>query len=142
MHVCQGKLLLIGVLIYLFLFFQAKVNEDASGDVNALQRQIQQLKVWTSRSLFLPQCSKTVKLKCLSLKQGQLSSLLKHHNFPNSQTSFVPSFEDLKMGDYSRKNEYSGEKMADCKIENIHKNKVTFYGHFINLLHKSDMKIL
>ncbi|XWS08439.1 hypothetical protein CRYUN_Cryun40dG0002600 [Craigia yunnanensis] len=77
----------------------AKVNEDASGDVNALQRQIQQLK-------------------------GQLSSLLRHHNFPNSPTSLVPSFEDLKMADYLRKNEYSGEKMADCRIENIHKNKM------------------
>ncbi|XWS14274.1 hypothetical protein CRYUN_Cryun36dG0108600 [Craigia yunnanensis] len=77
----------------------AKVNEDASGDVNALQRQIQQLK-------------------------GQLSSLLKHHNFPNSPTSRVPSFEESKMGDYSRKNEYTGEKMEDCRKQNNHKNKM------------------
>ncbi|XVF38949.1 hypothetical protein REPUB_Repub20aG0147000 [Reevesia pubescens] len=77
----------------------AKVNEDASGDVNALQRQIQQLK-------------------------GQLSSLLKHHSFPNSPTSCVPSYEELKMGDYSEKNEYTGEKMAECRIQNFHKNKM------------------
>ncbi|XVF62368.1 hypothetical protein PTKIN_Ptkin09bG0002100 [Pterospermum kingtungense] len=77
----------------------AKVNEDASGDVNALQRQIQQLK-------------------------GQLSSLLKHPNFPSSPTSCVTSFEDLNMKDYSKRSNYSGEKMADCRIENIHKNKM------------------
>ncbi|TYJ17740.1 hypothetical protein E1A91_A09G073800v1 [Gossypium mustelinum] len=77
----------------------AKVNEDASGDVNALQQQIEQLK-------------------------GQLSSLLKHHNFPNSPNSCVPSYEELKIGDYSRKNEYTSEKVADCKIQNINSNKM------------------
>ncbi|KAK6265212.1 hypothetical protein QUC31_016049 [Theobroma cacao] len=77
----------------------AKVNEDASGDVHALQRQIQQLK-------------------------GQLSSLLKHHNFPNSPTSCVPSFEESKMGDDSGKNENTGEKMADSRIQNIHNKKM------------------
>ncbi|KAA3455606.1 phragmoplast orienting kinesin-1 isoform X2 [Gossypium australe] len=77
----------------------AKVNEDASGDVNALQQQIEQLK-------------------------GQLSSLLKHHNFPNSPNSCLPSYEELKIGDYSRKNEYNSEKVADCKIQNINSNKM------------------
>ncbi|XP_022760764.1 kinesin-like protein KIN-12C isoform X2 [Durio zibethinus] len=77
----------------------AKVNEDASGDVNALQQQIQQLK-------------------------GQLFSLLKHHSFPNSPTSCVPSFEELKMADCSGKSEYTRQKMADCRIQNIHKNKI------------------
>ncbi|KAK8279048.1 hypothetical protein V6Z12_D09G085400 [Gossypium hirsutum] len=77
----------------------AKVNEDASGDVNALQQQIEQLK-------------------------GQLSSLLKHHNFPNSPNSCVPSYEELKIGDYSRKNEYTSEKVADFKIQNINSNKM------------------
>ncbi|XP_021290851.1 kinesin-like protein KIN-12C, partial [Herrania umbratica] len=77
----------------------AKVNEDASGDVNALQRQIQQLK-------------------------GQLSSLLKRHNFPNSPTSCVPSFEESNMEDYSGKNENTGEKMADSRTQNIHNKKM------------------
>ncbi|XVE82347.1 hypothetical protein DITRI_Ditri15bG0141200 [Diplodiscus trichospermus] len=81
----------------------AKVNEDASGDVNALQRQIQQLK-------------------------GQLSSLLKYQNFPNSLTSCVPSFEELKMGDSSRKNQYTGETVPSCRIENIHKIKMRRMG--------------
>ncbi|OMO58550.1 hypothetical protein COLO4_34541 [Corchorus olitorius] len=72
----------------------AKVNEDASGDVNALQRQIQQLK-------------------------GQLFSLLK--NSPNSPNSSMPSFSGSTMGDYSGKNEYTGENVTDCKIQNIHK---------------------
>ncbi|KAG8483283.1 hypothetical protein CXB51_022346 [Gossypium anomalum] len=83
----------------LFRIMYAKVNEDASGDVNALQQQIEQLK-------------------------GQLSSLLKHHNFPNSPNSCVPSYEELKIGDYSRKNEYTSEKVADCKIQNINSNKM------------------
>ncbi|GMJ08360.1 hypothetical protein HRI_004505200 [Hibiscus trionum] len=77
----------------------AKVNEDASGDVNALQRQIEQLK-------------------------GQLSSLLKHHSFPDSPNSHVPSCEELRKGDYSRKNEYTGEMVADCRIQNINNNKM------------------
>ncbi|KAK9003893.1 hypothetical protein V6N11_018788 [Hibiscus sabdariffa] len=76
----------------------AKVNEDASGDVNALQRQIEQLK-------------------------GQLSSLLKHHNFPDSPNSHVLSCEELRKGDYSRINEYTGEMVADCRLQNINNNK-------------------
>ncbi|OMO53413.1 C2 calcium-dependent membrane targeting [Corchorus capsularis] len=75
----------------------AKVNEDASGDVNALQRQIQQLK-------------------------GQLFSLLK--NSPNSPNSSMPSFSGSTMGDYSGKNEYTGENVADCRIQNIHKKQM------------------
>ena len=70
MHVCPRKVTNYWSSHSPFPFFQAKVNEDASGDVNALQRQIQQLKVWTSCSLFLPQRSKTVKLKCLSSQTG------------------------------------------------------------------------
>ncbi|KAE8731019.1 Phragmoplast orienting kinesin-1 [Hibiscus syriacus] len=77
----------------------AKVNEDASGDVNALQQQIEQLK-------------------------GQLSSLLKHHNFPESANIRVPSCEELSKGAYSRKNEYTGEVVADCRIQNISNNKM------------------
>ncbi|ONI27869.1 hypothetical protein PRUPE_1G108800 [Prunus persica] len=47
----------------------AKVNEDASGDITALQQQIQQLK-------------------------GQLSFLMKHHNISWSSSSGVPSTEE------------------------------------------------
>ncbi|XP_050372198.1 kinesin-like protein KIN-12C [Argentina anserina] len=47
----------------------AKVNEDASGDITALQRHIQHLK-------------------------GQLSFLMKHHNLSLSSSSGVPSIEE------------------------------------------------
>ncbi|KAK8582314.1 hypothetical protein V6N13_032069 [Hibiscus sabdariffa] len=77
----------------------AKVNEDASGDVNALQRQIEQLK-------------------------GQLSSLMKHHNFPDSPNSHVQSCEELRKGNYSRINEYTGEMVANCRLQNINNNKM------------------
>nr|TKR74326.1 phragmoplast orienting kinesin-1 isoform X1 [Populus alba] len=54
----------------------AKVNEDASGDVGALQKQIQQLK-------------------------DQLSFLMKHHNLSRPHLSCMPSSEGPKLADHS-----------------------------------------
>lgn len=54
----------------------AKVNEDASGDVTALQRQIQQLK-------------------------GQLSFLMNHHNLSRPLSRCLTSFGESRSGDFS-----------------------------------------
>ncbi|KAF8392699.1 hypothetical protein HHK36_023048 [Tetracentron sinense] len=62
----------------------AKVNEDASGDVMALQRQIQHLK-------------------------GQLTFLLKHHNLSRSLSLCLPSFEQSRLGDFPQECDSSGE---------------------------------
>ncbi|GAV71636.1 Kinesin domain-containing protein/Kinesin-relat_1 domain-containing protein [Cephalotus follicularis] len=67
----------------------AKVNEDASGDVNALQRQIQLLK-------------------------GQLSSLMKRHNFSRSLSSCAPNFEVCLS---SERYGSLGERAATDKLE-------------------------
>lgn len=60
----------------------AKINEDASGNVTAMQRQIQQL-------------------------QGQLSLLMKHSNISKSFASSVPSLPQSSMDDTSEENSYS-----------------------------------
>ncbi|KAL7178397.1 hypothetical protein ACSBR2_031527 [Camellia fascicularis] len=59
----------------------AKINEDASGNVTALQRQIQQL-------------------------QGQLSFLMKHYDISRS----VPSYQQSRLADLSEEYESSGER--------------------------------
>lgn len=65
----------------------AKVNEDASGDVSALQREVQKLK-------------------------GQLSYLMKNQN-PRSPMSCALSIGESKFGDYSGKNQFSRERVID-----------------------------
>ncbi|KAG8658950.1 hypothetical protein MANES_03G210501v8 [Manihot esculenta] len=65
----------------------AKVNEDASGDVSTLQRQIQQLK-------------------------DQLSFLIKHHNLNTSLSSCVPNFEDSTLAIYPQMYNSSKENRA------------------------------
>ncbi|XP_060959954.1 kinesin-like protein KIN-12C isoform X1 [Cannabis sativa] len=62
----------------------AKVNEDASGDVNALQRQIQQLK-------------------------GQLSFLTKHNYIAKSLPSSVPSAQESRFSDLSEEHDSLGD---------------------------------
>ncbi|KAF6172213.1 hypothetical protein GIB67_024835 [Kingdonia uniflora] len=67
----------------------AKVNEDASGDVLALQRQIQQLK-------------------------DQLAFLLKHQNFSNSLSPCLPKFEQSQSGDHCEGYDlFLGEPISD-----------------------------
>ncbi|KAK6913625.1 Kinesin motor domain [Dillenia turbinata] len=69
----------------------AKVNEDASGDVMALQQQIQQLK-------------------------GQLSFLLNHHNFSISFPHCFPSAEKIQPTEFLERNDSFGEgKIVDMK---------------------------
>ncbi|PRQ39572.1 putative plus-end-directed kinesin ATPase [Rosa chinensis] len=63
----------------------AKVNEDASGDITALQRHIQQLK-------------------------GQLSFLMKHHNLSWPSSSCAPSIEEPRLGDLPEEDNCIGEK--------------------------------
>ncbi|KAK9289237.1 hypothetical protein L1049_017711 [Liquidambar formosana] len=63
----------------------AKVNEDASGDVSALQRQIQQLK-------------------------GQLSFLMKHPKLSRSLSCYVPCSEVSRLDDYPEEHDSSGER--------------------------------
>ncbi|XP_062108915.1 kinesin-like protein KIN-12C isoform X2 [Humulus lupulus] len=62
----------------------AKVNEDASGDINALQRQIQQLK-------------------------GQLSFLMKDNHISKSLPSFVPSAKESRFSDMSEEYDSLGD---------------------------------
>ncbi|XP_057475426.1 kinesin-like protein KIN-12C isoform X2 [Actinidia eriantha] len=63
----------------------AKVNEDASGNVTALQRQIQQLR-------------------------GQLSFLMKHYDISRSVSSFAPKFQQSSLDDLSEEYDPSGER--------------------------------
>ncbi|KAF2310329.1 hypothetical protein GH714_007829 [Hevea brasiliensis] len=65
----------------------AKVNEDASGDVSTLQRQIQQLK-------------------------EQLSFIIKHHNLSTSLSSCVPNFEETILASYPEMYNSSKENRA------------------------------
>ncbi|PON64835.1 Kinesin-like protein [Parasponia andersonii] len=67
----------------------AKVNEDASGDINALQRQIEQLK-------------------------GQLSFLMKHSYIPRSLPSCVPSSQESRC-DLTEEHNFLGDA---AEIEN------------------------
>ncbi|KAJ0092747.1 hypothetical protein Patl1_24784 [Pistacia atlantica] len=71
----------------------AKVNENASGDVTALQRQIQQLK-------------------------GQLSSLMKHHNQSRSPSSGGSRFEESRLRDNFMKYSFSEEEKMGDKVQN------------------------
>ncbi|KAM1066242.1 hypothetical protein ACFX1X_021953 [Malus domestica] len=78
----------------------AKVNEDASGDTTALQRQIQQLK-------------------------GQLSILMMHHNLSRSSTSCVPSSEEPRFSDLPEKYDDSQEEnMATNKLPIMQSKKM------------------
>ncbi|KAI4335052.1 hypothetical protein L6164_013735 [Bauhinia variegata] len=65
----------------------AKVNEDASGDVSALQWQIQQLK-------------------------AQLSFLMKHKNSPRPTSSLEPNFEHYRMSELPDGYDSSGETLT------------------------------
>ncbi|XP_031256347.1 kinesin-like protein KIN-12C [Pistacia vera] len=76
----------------------AKVNENASGDVTALQRQIQQLK-------------------------GQLSSLMKHHNQSRSPSCGGSRFEESRLRDNFMKYSFSEEEKMGDKVQN-EKNQV------------------
>ncbi|KAL6952982.1 Kinesin-like protein KIN-12E [Sarracenia purpurea var. burkii] len=62
----------------------AKVNEDASGNVTALQRKIQQL-------------------------QGQLSFLMKHYDISMTVPNFVPKFQQSSLDDSSEEHVSFGE---------------------------------
>lgn len=71
----------------------AKVNEDASGDVGALQKQIQQLK-------------------------DQLSFLMKHHNLSRPLLSCMPSSEGPKLADHSSEDRRIIDNHSMLSIEN------------------------
>ncbi|GAY35574.1 hypothetical protein CUMW_017130 [Citrus unshiu] len=76
----------------------AKVNENASGDVTALQRQIQQLK-------------------------DQLSSLMKHQNLLRSPSSSTPEVGESSQGDIIKKYSFPGEGMMDNGVQNVQNEK-------------------
>ncbi|KAJ1403031.1 P-loop containing nucleoside triphosphate hydrolase [Sesbania bispinosa] len=65
----------------------AKVNEDASGDINALQWQIQQLK-------------------------GQLSFLMENKNFPNPVSNLEPNSKGCRMSEVSEGYDSLGERVT------------------------------
>ncbi|KAK3190165.1 hypothetical protein Dsin_029726 [Dipteronia sinensis] len=77
----------------------AKVNENASGDITALQRQIQQLK-------------------------GQLSSLMKHHNLSRLPSNGGPRFEESRQGDIFKRYSLPGGGTMDNKLQNIQNEKI------------------
>ncbi|KAM7279737.1 hypothetical protein ACFE04_006871 [Oxalis oulophora] len=78
----------------------AKVNEDASGDVTALQKEIQFLK-------------------------GQLSSVMKQSNFPTSLSICAPSFEEPRTCDLSKSYDSLGDnrKMTDSSSNSTQEKK-------------------
>ncbi|KAI9195107.1 hypothetical protein LWI28_011738 [Acer negundo] len=77
----------------------AKVNENASGDISALQRQIQQLK-------------------------GQLSSLMKHHNLSRLPSNGGPRFEESRQGDIFKRYSLPGGGTMDNKLQNFQNEKI------------------
>ncbi|KAM3708012.1 hypothetical protein ACJW31_02G067300 [Castanea mollissima] len=79
----------------------AKVNEDASGDVTALQRQIQQLK-------------------------GQLSILMKHNNLTRSMSRCIPPSEESGLNDLSEEYDSLGERYPtdNHKIHSLQSKKM------------------
>uniref|UniRef100_A0A2N9EIC7 Kinesin motor domain-containing protein n=1 Tax=Fagus sylvatica TaxID=28930 RepID=A0A2N9EIC7_FAGSY len=79
----------------------AKVNEDASGDVTALQRQIQQLK-------------------------GQLSILKKHNNLTSSMSSCIPPLEESELNHLSEGYDSLGERKptGNHKIHSLQSRKM------------------
>ncbi|KAL5781898.1 hypothetical protein ACOSP7_006927 [Xanthoceras sorbifolium] len=77
----------------------AKVNENASGDITALQRQIQQLK-------------------------GQLSSLMKHHNVSRLPSSGGPRFKESRQGDIFKRYSLPGGGTMDNKLQNFQNEKM------------------
>ncbi|KAK2647075.1 hypothetical protein Ddye_022270 [Dipteronia dyeriana] len=77
----------------------AKVNENASGDITALQRQIQQLK-------------------------GQLSSLMKHHNLSRLPSNGGSRFEEYSQGDIFKRYSLPGEGTMDNKLQNFQNEKI------------------
>ncbi|TXG71464.1 hypothetical protein EZV62_000043 [Acer yangbiense] len=77
----------------------AKVNENASGDITALQRQIQQLK-------------------------GQLSSLMKHHNLSRLPSNGGPRFEESRQGDIFKRYSLPGGGTMDNKLQNFQNEKI------------------
>ncbi|KAG6731459.1 hypothetical protein I3842_01G130000 [Carya illinoinensis] len=79
----------------------AKVNEDASGDVTALQQQIQQLK-------------------------GQLSILMKYNNLTRSISSYIPAAEESGLNDLSEGYDSSGERKptGNHKIHRLPSTKI------------------
>ncbi|KAH9766437.1 kinesin-like protein KIN-12C [Citrus sinensis] len=82
----------------LTFLLQAKVNENASGDVTALQRQIQQLK-------------------------DKLSSLMKHQNLLRSPSSSTPEVGESSQGDIIKKYSFPGEGMMDNGVQNVQNEK-------------------
>ncbi|KAF3456467.1 hypothetical protein FNV43_RR01117 [Rhamnella rubrinervis] len=78
----------------------AKVNEDASGDINALQRQIQQLK-------------------------GQLSFLMKHHYHSRS---CVPDTQESRFSYFPEECHSLGGKRANdnCLVQSVQNNKMKY----------------
>lgn len=103
------------------------MNEDASGDVISLQRQIQQLKVGTILLLIKVLCMLLPRSKALLyLKQGQLSFLLKHHKPSMSMSSVFPSFEDSTSHDLYDDNDSSEEvsNFNDHELQRGREDKV------------------
>ncbi|XAR56946.1 Plus-end-directed kinesin ATPase [Bertholletia excelsa] len=77
----------------------AKVNEDASGNVTALQRHIQQL-------------------------QGQLSFLMEHYKISRSVSTSMLSFQQSSLGDSSEDNDWCGESKICDDAQNVPKRNV------------------
>ncbi|OWM87999.1 hypothetical protein CDL15_Pgr016571 [Punica granatum] len=94
----------------------AKVNEDASGDVTALQRQIQQLK-------------------------GQLSFLLEHHNPPRSLLEGAQALEISSLSDLPEEYYSSGDRVSKYPEKRWSKKNIKFLaGNLANSLRKERNK--
>ena len=98
------------------------MNEDASGDVGALQKQIQQLKVWLAACLWLCAIFILEMLWLLELNhfsiflQDQLSFLMKHHNL--SRPLCMPNPEGPKLPGHSSEDRRIIDNQSMLSIEN------------------------
>ncbi|KAI5412189.1 hypothetical protein KIW84_057024 [Lathyrus oleraceus] len=93
----------------------AKVNEDASGDISALQWQIQQLK-------------------------GQLSFLTKNKVFPPLVSNLEPNFDSCRLSEASEEHDSMGERTtADGKLHTPNKEIKRMKAALVGALRREKM---
>lgn len=113
--------------------FQAEVNEDASGDVTALQQEIRKLKVLTSKPHFL-HMHMTVILKTFHIfKQIQLSSLMKNQDSCGALSDCIASPKEVR---YYGTCEVAGETNQDkchCQVHNSQRENI-ICNKFVDIL--------
>ncbi|KAF8017774.1 hypothetical protein BT93_H2848 [Corymbia citriodora subsp. variegata] len=120
----------------------AKVNEDASGDISALQRQIQQLKDQLSFLMKHQNPSRCLSNGYQCLEDSSLNGLAKQCDYSGERTSdnhkmnFTGSKKDLKCSVATLLGSLRREKMLEMEVKNL-KDEIE---HFKCLAHEREEK--